>query len=170
VTTGSAFTYGVLSFFLQRRIHFLEITKFAQLHRLRTTTDVDGTTIIKGSAGHIYEHSTQRGTGRSTGRSSKLGMMFMSDKFTTREAWNNRRRDGMSVGMQLHQDGDYEGSMLFDASNTKQAAAAIRITGARPKRRHSANQLAAIAAYRFKRSSPALPESDAVQNRSVDLG
>jgi hypothetical protein len=110
------------------------IARFAEAHRLRTAVDDDNTTIIPGRSGQIYEH----GDGR-------LGVIFTSgDRFETREGWNNRRKACAAVGMTVHQDGDYEGSLLFDPRNTVQVQTAIQVSGVRPRKRASATQLAAL--------------------------
>ena len=111
----------------------MSIKEFAAVHRLRTVTDEDKTTIIPGRTGQIYDH----------GDGMQFGVLFQpdTDKFRTREAWNNRRRQCESVGMILHQSGDYEGSLLFDPANPLQAKLAIKVAGVAVKRKVSATHL-----------------------------
>jgi len=109
----------------------MTIRTFAEKHRLRTVTDSDGSHIIPGRSGQIYEHS-----------STRLGVTFDSERHTTREGWNNRRRQCVAAGMTLWQDGDYEGSLLFDPSDPRQTEMAIRVAGCRVKRNQSPAQLA----------------------------
>jgi hypothetical protein len=45
--------------------------------------------------------------------------------------WNRRRKSGVAVGMLVSQDGDGEGSLVFDPMNLRQAKAAIEIAGLR---------------------------------------
>ena len=113
----------------------MNIKKFAESYRLRTSMDADGTTIISGTSGHIYENGD-----------GNFGTVFMSEKFRSREAWNNRRKECLAVGMELHQDGDYEGTLIFDPSNVKQAKTAIKVSGTRPKRIISPEHLAKMRA------------------------
>jgi hypothetical protein len=61
--------------------------------------------------------------------------------------WSRVRRKCLAAGMTLRQNGDDEGAFSFDPSNRTQAALAIKLAGARPKRRlspeHRAKLLAA---------------------------
>jgi hypothetical protein len=120
----------------------LDIRKFADSNRLKTAVDSDGTTIIRGRTGQIYEHGDDR-----------FGVIFSSATFKTKEAWNTRRKQCEATGMELHQDGDYEGSLLFDPANKAQVKAAIKTSGVRPKRQLSAAQLEkmkrTLASYRL---------------------
>lgn len=109
------------------------ITNFATTHRLKTAVDSDHTTIIPGRTGQIYDHGD--GT---------LGVIFQTNRYRTREAWNNRRKKAESVGMTLHQDGDYEGALLFDPTNPLQARTAVSISGARIRKQASASQLESL--------------------------
>jgi hypothetical protein len=62
--------------------------------------------------------------------------------------WNNRRRAGIEAGMLVHQDGDWEGSMVFDPSNPSQAKLAIQIAGLKRKRVMSDAQKKALSKAR----------------------
>jgi hypothetical protein len=120
--------------------------------------DDDNTTIIPGHSGQIYEH----GDGR-------LGVIFTSgDRFETREGWNNRRKACAAVGMTVHQNGDYEGTLLFDPKNAVQVQTAIQISGVRPRRQISAEHLAKLqsagARHRFPAAITALETSGESNN------
>lgn len=99
------------------------IKTFAESYRLKTALDSDGTTIIPGRSGQIYEH----GDGR-------FGVIFQSSRFRTREGWNNRRKECEAAGMELWQDGDYQGALLFDPDYPGQVKIAIRVAGCKTKR------------------------------------
>ncbi len=94
---------------------------------LRVKRDPCGERIIPGRLGHLYEH----GDGR-------LGIMLLLD---TRKKWNTRRRWLEQAGFTIWQNGDTEGSALFDPSSGSQARLAIRLVGAKHKRVPSPAQL-----------------------------
>jgi ribosomal protein L37AE/L43A len=103
---------------------------FAARHRLKTRIDADGTTIIPGRDGssHIYENGDDL-----------LGVLYMprvAGKPVTGAImkWNRRRDKSEAAGMELQQNGDYEGSLTFDPENAQQVKLAIWIAGVKPKR------------------------------------
>jgi hypothetical protein len=96
---------------------------FATKYRLKLRLDVGETGIIFGRAGQIHQHDLGR-----------LGVMYMPAKAKTAEMWNTRRRACMAVGMLLHQNGDREGSLLFDPSSAAQAKLAIQVGGVKGRR------------------------------------
>jgi hypothetical protein len=96
----------------------LEIKKFAKHHGLKTSTDVDGTTIIRGiDASHIYEHDA--GT---------LAVMFMDSIDKDSKA---HRALAFVTGMEILLDGDFEFAATFDPRDEKQSRAAVKIAGCR---------------------------------------
>jgi len=104
---------------------------FAAKHRLTTVRGPDER-YVKGRHGYITEFSSTRlhlvlspGTGNSGW-------------------WNNRRRIGVGHGMILDQDGDTEGSLIFDPASPNQTRTAIRLSGARTSRKPTDAQLAAL--------------------------
>jgi hypothetical protein len=109
--SGSSYTEGTT---LQR---------FATKHRLKTRIDVDETKIVSGAHGQLFEHGP-----------GELAVIFLSPTAKTPGMWNNRRRAGLRVGMILLQNGDMEGSFLFDAKKPDQAKAAITIAAVRRRR------------------------------------
>jgi hypothetical protein len=96
---------------------------FATKYRLKLRLDVDETRIIFGRAGQIHQHDLGR-----------LGVMYMPAKAKSAEMWNSRRKACIAVGMELHQDGDREGSLLFDPRNAAQAKLAIQVAGVKKRR------------------------------------
>lgn len=96
----------------------MSITKFAQQHRLRTVTDVDGTTIIRGiDASHIYEHDA--GT---------LAVMYMDSIDKHSKA---HRALALATGMEIILDGDFEFAATFNPKDDQQSTAAVKIAGCR---------------------------------------
>lgn len=107
------------------------LTRFASKHRLKTRVDVDETKIIPGRNGHVYEDSPAR-----------LGVLLM---FRSPKPWGHRRRAGIAAGMELYQDGESEGSLLFDPAKPEQARVAISIAGIKKRRIMSAAQKEVLA-------------------------
>ncbi len=101
--------------------------QFAAKHRLKVVTDKDdGTSIIRGQTGHVYEFDEHC-----------LGVMYLS---TNVAKTNNRRKACEAVGMEVVQDGDTEFAVVFGPDNPKQAALAIRVAGCKRRRILSAEQ------------------------------
>ena len=57
--------------------------------------------------------------------------------------WNNAKRYLLAEGFELHQDGETEGTLLFDPDDPCQADAAIRAAGIARRKNVSAETLAA---------------------------
>jgi hypothetical protein len=103
-----------------------DITKFAETYRLRTQRDTQGDRFIPCQRGQIYYHG-----------GDTLGVLVISEgkAHTSPNIWANVRRGLLAAGFTLYQNGDAEGSLLFDAQNPEMATAAIRWMKARRKRR-----------------------------------
>jgi hypothetical protein len=101
----------------------MTIEDFAARHRVRIKRDEEGETIVLAKSGPIYGFSSHR-----------FGVMFM---LPTERQWNSRRRECERAGMTCIQDGDTEGTLLFDPENRDQAKTAIKLVGARQKRQLS---------------------------------
>lgn len=105
-----------------------EIQAFATIHRLKARTDADGTKIIPGKLGHIYQYGD-----------GVLGVMVMPDP-PRRQYWGCLRSALLKAGFTVVQDGDGEGAAIFEPANTAQAKAAVRAAGIKHKRRIAAEQ------------------------------
>lgn len=106
---------------------------FAEKHRLYTKLDTDGTTIIAGKLGHLYEHSD-----------TQLGLLFMPTVPRAR-LWSVTKAKGTAAGMVVRQNADSEGTLLFDANSAEQARLAVSLVRARPKRVLTDEQRSALA-------------------------
>ena len=106
----------------------MDIQAFANRYHLRVKRHEDGEPIISGKLGHIYEHDE-----------STLGLMFMPKR---PRLWSHAKRKLEAVDFTIWQDGDEEGSALFDPTNKAQARLALRVVGIKRKRRASPAQLA----------------------------
>jgi hypothetical protein len=89
---------------------------FASAQRLRVVLDADGTPIILGRDGHIYEYSTEN-----------LAVMAFCE--CRPRFWIKMRRECLQRGMFLVQAGDLEGAFAFDPSNPDHSRLAIKLGG-----------------------------------------
>jgi hypothetical protein len=120
------------------------LKEFAARYHLRLWRDACGDPFVTGRFGHLYAH----GGGR-------LGMV-LEDRATgpgRARALLLRRRAALAAGFAPHQLGDAESILLFDPENQAHAQLGIRLVGARPKRRASPAQLAALRAARESRQN-----------------
>ncbi len=106
----------------------MDIQAFANLYRLRLKRHEDGELIITGKLGHIYGHDD-----------ATLGLMFMPNR---PRLWSHAKRKLEAADFTIWQNGDEEGSALFDPTDKAQARLALRVVGIRRKRRASPAQLA----------------------------
>src|SRR5262245_12472263 len=118
----------------------MTIKEFASKHKLRIK-NLDGEAVIpcKGSAGWDYSHLYAHGSGM-------LGAMF----FGTPKTWGNARRQCVAVGCRLWQNGDQEGSIVFDPTDQSQVAAVRKWFKPKKRRQPSEKQLAVLERARAK--------------------
>ncbi len=111
----------------------MNIETFAMKHHLATTRCVDdGTLVVKGRHGEVYQYSDD-----------ELGVLVMPEPKRFR-LWGHARKEMLTAGMKVRQDADHEGAVSFDPSNKKAAKLAIKLAGIRRKRVPSPAQLAAL--------------------------
>jgi hypothetical protein len=122
----------------------MNLEQFAELHRLKLRRDPDdGTTVALGRQGQVFEYSeNELGVMYSPGLKNGRGVGSWHPK-----VWNAFRRQAVSSGLTVRQDGDSEGCLSFDPANTEQAHLALKIARVRPKRvlspEHKARLIAA---------------------------
>lgn len=130
------------------------IEQFAKANnfKLRTSGE-DGTKIIAGRQGHIFEYSA-----------SEMGVLFMPPALPgnlygkwTPKCWGNFRRKALALGMTLRQCGDSEGTLSFHPANKSHIRLARTIAKVRTRLTLTPEQLqkriAGLTAFR-KRSTP----------------
>jgi hypothetical protein len=121
----------------------VNLSQFAEAHRLKLTKDDCGDPVITGRIGqsNIYEHSPP-----------ELGVAFITDgkKDPRTGLFNTFKIACLSAGMNLRQAGDAEGVFTFDPGDREQATVAIKGIRARAKRRISPEQAARLAAIGFR--------------------
>jgi hypothetical protein len=101
----------------------MSLASFAVQHRLKLKTDTgDGTWIILGRLGHIYEYGDRT-----------LGVMVIPSP-PRKNVWGFTRKKFLAVAMRIVQNGDCEGAAVFDPEGAEQAALAIRAIQGKRKR------------------------------------
>jgi hypothetical protein len=123
------------------------ISEYAEKYRLRMKRDRCGDLIVPGKLGHLYEH----GSGR-------FGMVLEASADSRRldNVLRSRKRRALAGGFAIRQEGDSESIVLFDPAEQKQARLALRLVGAKSKRRASPAQLASFEKLLARRASLAL--------------
>ncbi len=102
--------------------------EFVKTHRLRLKKDECGDLNVFGKRGDIYEHSP-----------GVLAMTILHMK--TPRYWNRIRLLAIAAQMKISQNGDTEGTALFDPGNLEQAKFAIEAIRASRKRLLSVERL-----------------------------
>ena len=112
------------------------IYTLAEKHRLKVRRAEDGELLIPGRHGHLYEHEP-----------GLMGLCLSVDpprkSFTPRK-WGCCKRACLTSGMRLHQDGDDEGTLLFDPADVDQVQLALTTAGVKRKRALSREQRASL--------------------------
>jgi hypothetical protein len=103
-----------------------EVKHFADTYRVRARRDECGELILPGRIGHVYEH----GAGR-------FGVYL---SYPTKRAWSSAKRTLTATGFTIRQNGDMEGTVLFDPENEQQARLALTIARIRKRRVLTAEQ------------------------------
>jgi hypothetical protein len=115
----------------------MTIKEFAEKHNLNVRRDSCGEETIPGKPSkaervedrsHVYDH----GDGKLFG----VCLLFASAK-----RWGNAKRRLLALGSELRQQGDTEGTLLFDPENEGMAKAALREAGVKRRRIPSGAQL-----------------------------
>ena len=129
------------------------IEKFADLNRLKTRVDEDGTTIIPGKIGHIYEYDGET-----------LGVMIMPNP-PRKQYWGVSRTVFLANKFTILQNGDGEGAAQFDPNNRVQVKLAIKAAKIKRKRLMSPAQAEVL--DRARKRSPLMRKWQArAQNAS----
>jgi len=111
------------------------LRRFAAKHRVKTRRHIDGTVIIPGRLGHVYELDEEQ-----------LAVLLTLPSV---RHWTFARARLIADGFAIVQNGDSEGCAAFCPSDVSQARAAIREAKIRPRRLCSAGQLASLKRFAF---------------------
>ncbi len=114
----------------------MDIQEFAIKYRLRFKRAGDGELIVPAKLGHLYSHDPDRGI-------FGLVLEAPADDSSLDNTLRARKRKAEKEGFGIHQEGDFEAVLLFDASDSKKARMAIRLVGAKRKRSLTPEQRAA---------------------------
>ena len=122
----------------------MDVRAFAEARRLRVRRDEDNTRIIPGRHGHIWDHGDDL-----------FGVTLLD---LTPRKWTHRKKLCLEAGMELQQDGDFEGTLLFDPTDSNQVQVALKVAGVKRKRRVSPEQIERLKAMsarnRIRKNSP----------------
>jgi hypothetical protein len=105
------------------------LQQFSVAKGLKTRVDVDGTLIIPGRLGHIYQYDHHT-----------LAVVVIPST-PRKNYWGITRKKLLNLGFTIVQDGDCEGAAVFDPSKPEQAKAAIGAARICRKRRVSPSQV-----------------------------
>jgi hypothetical protein len=103
-----------------------EVKQFADTYRVRARRDECGELILPGRIGHVYEHGA-----------GKFGLYLSC---ATPRSWSSAKRTLIAGGFTIRQNGDMEGTALFDPDNEQQARLALEIARVRKRRVVTAEQ------------------------------
>lgn len=117
------------------------VKAFAQNYHVRAKRDACGEIIVSGRVGHIYDHCDSR----------QLGVLLM---FQSKMQWTYAKRKLLAAGFTIGQDGDTEGTALFDSTNPALSRVALRIARVKVRRQMSpAQRRAAVDRLKHARES-----------------
>ena len=115
----------------------MKLEDFAAKYRLKVRREEDGEPVIPGNFGRLYQHDAET-----------LGLMFLPGR---PRLWPHARRKLETAGLTIWQNGDDEGSALFDPANTVQARLTLKVIRAKPRRTPSVAQLKTLEKARKSR-------------------
>ncbi len=120
----------------------MDLKDFARQHSLKIKRSRDdGTDNVLGKHGEIYDYSE-----------SELALIVCGGAAGTGR-WARVRKKCIAAGMTLRQNGDDEGALSFSPANGQQSILAIKVIGARRRRRlspeHTAKLMSANERTRF---------------------
>jgi hypothetical protein len=107
----------------------MDIKRLADKYGLRVKRGDCGECFVPCKRGQIYKYG-----------SGLLGAMVFGPNASAR-AWSRVKRALSAAGFTPHQDGDSEGSLLFNGDSEAQCREAIRVMGAFRRRRYSPETL-----------------------------
>jgi hypothetical protein len=123
----------------------LNIKEFAAKYHVRTKRDSCGEDIVAGSvrpkdmparveyAAHVYDH----------GDGKRFGLLLL---FQSKPKWTYAKKKLVAAGFTIKQDGDTEGTALFDPENCAQVDVAFRVAHIRVRKELTAERREALSA------------------------
>jgi hypothetical protein len=110
----------------------MNVQQFVKKYDLIFRTDSDGTNVIRGKYGHIYQYDE-----------GVLGALIMPHP-PRRAYWSHCRTVMAKAGATVRQNGDTAGAVSFDPTNPALARLAIKYSSVKARRRSSEKQLATL--------------------------
>jgi hypothetical protein len=106
----------------------VNVVALASKNRAALTRHADGEAVIAGRLGHIYQHGPEP---------DNFGLVLEAPADTRKldKTLRCRKLRALQAGFCVHVEGDVEAILLFDAGDPAQARLAIKLVGARQKRR-----------------------------------
>lgn len=111
----------------------MNVQEFAAANNLRTQKDGCADSIVY----------ARKGSDIFDGYNSGLGICLM---FDTKKKWTFARAKMIAAGFTIRQDGDTEGIAVFEPTNKPQVRLALKLSGARAKRKQTPPTPAQLAA------------------------
>jgi hypothetical protein len=103
------------------------VKAFAENFHVYAKRDACGEIIVSGRVGHIYDQHNRR----------QLGVLLM---FQSKMQWTYAKRKLLAAGFTIRQDGDTEGTALFDSTDPALSRLALRIARVKVRRQMSPAQ------------------------------
>ncbi len=111
----------------------MNFTTFAEKYHLRVRRDSCGDQIALGKTGHLFQFDE-----------NLMGLALISPNDDDPKLDNTlraRKRKVVAAGFLLLQEGDFESVLAFDPADHTQAKLAVKLVGAKPRRKPSVAQL-----------------------------
>jgi len=127
----------------------LDFKEFAEKkYRVRTRRDSCGEEIItsRNPLRHVYDH----------GDGKRFGVLLL---LKTKQQWTYAKRQLLDAGFTIKQNGETEGTALFNPEDPAQVKLAFKLARINPKRVMSESQRLALAKARIKLSQTIAPEA-----------
>ncbi len=141
----------------------MDIKEFAEKYRVRTKRDGCGEEIVTGTrvpkdmpkrveyACHVYDH----------GDGKRFGILLL---LKTKLQWTHAKKQLVAAGFTIKQNGDTEGTALFNPEDAAQVRLAFKLARINPKRVMSESQRLVLMEARKRLPQTLRPEGDSVQN------
>lgn len=122
------------------------LADFARTHRVRAPRRTsDGSLALLGRRGQIYVYDA-----------THFALMLTHEGALTRSSrmkWTHARKRALAAGFTLLQDGDDEGTFLFDPTDAPKSRLALALAAVKRRRRISPAQAEALARAREMRAN-----------------
>lgn len=131
----------------------VDIKEFVEKYRVRTQRDSCGEEIItsRNRLRHVYAH----------GDGQQFGILLL---LKTKQQWTHAKKQLVGAGFIIKQNGETEGTALFNPEAPGQVKLAFRLARINPKRVMSESQRVALAKARARLPQTIAPEAGFAPN------